>query len=173
MSQIATSVVKGQFQMAHNWFEGTFGDVSSEQAHWQPAGKTAPIAGHYVHVVCVEDVFLNMMLKKGAPLMASSFAGKTGIDPVPQNPRMGEWAHSVKVDLMAVRAYAKAVADATDATLGAMQDDELQKPFDLSMVGIPNGTVATMLSLMLLNIYSHSGEISTIKGLQGLKGYPG
>jgi hypothetical protein len=69
--------------------------------------------------------------------------------------------------------YGKAVQESLDAYVASLQDDDLQKPFDLSMIGMGMQTVGMVLNLTLLNVYCHAGEISAIKGLQGLKGYPG
>ena len=173
MSQIATGFLRGQFQMAHNWFEGTVGDIAAEQMHWAATGKPSPIGGQYAHVMLTEDVFVNAMLTGGAPLFASSFAGKTGLSEIPANPALGEWASHITVDPTAVRVYGKAVQESLDAYLANLQDDGLQKPFDLSMIGMGMQTVGMVLNLLHLNVYCHAGEISCIKGLQGLKGYPG
>jgi hypothetical protein len=173
MSQIATGLLRGQFQFAHNWFEGTVGDIAAEQMHWAAGGKTSPISGMYAHVILAEDAFVNAMLKGGAPLFASTFAGKTGLSEIPSNPALGEWANHITVDPKAVRVYGKAVQESLDAYLANLQDDDLQKPFDLSMIGMGMQTVGMVLNLTLLNVYCHAGEISAIKGLQGLKGYPG
>jgi hypothetical protein len=63
MSQIATGLLRSQFQLAHNWFEGTVGDIAAEQMHWAAGGKTSPIGGMYAHVILAEDAFVNAMLK--------------------------------------------------------------------------------------------------------------
>jgi len=53
-------------------------DVTPEQAHWSPPGVANPLGAAYAHLVSSEDMFVNGMLAGGAPIMASTFAGKVG-----------------------------------------------------------------------------------------------
>jgi hypothetical protein len=53
-----------------------------------------------------------------------------------------------------------------------MTDDELSRPVDMSEVGMGQQTVASVIGLALLNGALHCGEISCLKVLQGLVGYP-
>jgi len=77
------------------------------------------------------------------------------------------------VDLLAFRAYAKAVYDATDAYLDTLADPELSREVDLSEMGMGKQTVGFVLDNVLLgHAYCHCGEISALKGIQGKKGYP-
>lgn len=173
MSNSIVQFLRGQFQMAHGWLGDTAKGVSDEQAHWQPQGKVNPIGAQLVHVVLTEDMLASAAGKR-QPLAMSSWAGKAGFsEPPPAGGSWGEWAHRVKIDVDAVQAYTQAVWANTDAILAEMSDADLNSPFDLSAVGIPNATVGTVLNLLILNVYSHTGEISAIKGLQGLQGYPG
>jgi len=99
--------LREQLRTAHEFLDGTMQGVSEEQAHWAPAGAASPIAAHYVHVLTGEDGIVNGMLKGGAPLFASDWAGKVGANPMP--PEMGPgspwdpWARQVRVDLSAAR----------------------------------------------------------------------
>ncbi|MEZ4530333.1 MAG: mannonate dehydratase [Thermomicrobiales bacterium] len=43
--------------------QGTMGDVTPEQAHWQPLGRVVPIAGHYIHHLTAEDAIINFGLR--------------------------------------------------------------------------------------------------------------
>lgn len=172
-TQTVVNHLRGQFAFAHNWLDGTLGEITSEQAHWQPAGRAQPIAAEYLHVAVSEDMLLAGMVLGSASLALTSFAGKTGASELPpQMPPWSEWAQRVRVDLPAARAYAQAVYAQTDAILSNLKDDVLQQPIDLSAIGIPNATVGFLFDLMLLNVHCHAGEISCVKGLQGLQGYP-
>ena len=171
MSNNTISFVRKQFQEVHYWLEGTMGDVNTAQAHYQPQGKVNPIGAQYGHVLVSEDMFLAMAGGR-KPLLATSHANKTGLSqPPPEAGDWSTWARSVKVDLPAARAYAQAVYAATDAILGGMSDQDLERPFDLSFVGMGMQNVAAALNLTILNDFSHTGEISAIKGLQGAVGY--
>lgn len=72
-----------------------------------------------------------------------------------------------------IQAYTAAVHRQTDEVLAGLTDADLQRAFDLGFIGVENGTLGTVLNLMLLNNYRHVGEISALKGMQGLVGYPG
>ena len=72
----------------------------------------------------------------------------------------------------ALRAYAQAVYANMDAYLAAMTLDEWNRELDLSAFGMPPATVSVWVTNMLLDGAAHCGEISAVKGLQGLQGYP-
>lgn len=141
--------------------------LSHDQAHWSPIGKTVPIAAHYAHVVTAEDaMFATAIAKKGAPLMASM---PTGLSELPPQGPWDEWARKLKVDKPKFHAYVQKVYAQTDAILAGMKDTDLQNIVDSPAGQMPVLAFATVL---LLNGAAHAGEISAIKGLQGLKGYP-
>jgi hypothetical protein len=48
-TQAVITHLRGQFGFAHNWLEGTLGDTTAKQAHWQPAGRAQPIVAEYLH----------------------------------------------------------------------------------------------------------------------------
>lgn len=167
------STLRDYFKFARNWFEGTMQGVTPELAHWQAGGKTQPIAANYIHVLTSEDLLMNAVIRGDVPLMASTYAGKTGFDEAPPPGNRDDWASHIKVDLDAARGYAHAVYAATDAYLASASDDDLNRMVDLTAMGFGMQTVSFVLDLLLLNIHNHCGEISCLKGLKGLQGYPG
>jgi hypothetical protein len=171
-SQAAVSLLRAQYGMAHQWVEGTMQGVSAEIAHAHPPGKPHPIAAEYVHVAVAEDYYIQALARGATPLMASSFAGKTGASEPPPLGDWGDWGRSVQVDLDAARTYAEAVYAATDEYLASLTDADLAREVDLSAVNLGTQTVGFIFSLILLNAAAHSGEISALKGIQGLRGYP-
>lgn len=154
---MSVAMLGAQFKNAHDVLEGTMEGLTSEQSHWTPPGVANPL---------------------GAPLLVSTWAGKVGVNELPPLPGPGvdglppwnEWARKVQVDAPAVRAYAQAVYAATDAYLSSLHDEALDQPLDLGSLG--QYTLGSFLSVMLSNVNWHTGEISCLKGLQGLKGYP-
>ncbi len=169
----AIDLLRQQYKMAHNILENTMQGVTTEHAQWLPPGKAQPIGANYGHVLASEDGLIGGFLKSVAPLMASSWAGKTGLsEPPPQMPPWDEWSRRVQVDLDSTHAYAQAVYEATDGHLASLTDEDLNRPMDLSALGLGPQTVGFFLSLLLFNVHTHSGEISCLKGLQGLQGYP-
>lgn len=180
-----SAVLKDSFGAARGLLEVVTGDVTEAVAHWKPAGAANPVGATYVHALVVSDAFVNGMLRGGAPLFASGYAGRAGVSElppmlVPGSPppaTYGEdlhrWAHRVTIDLPAARAYAAAVYDAIDGWLSTLSYADLGKPIDLSWLGIGISTVGFVLhNAVVSHIAGHAGEIAAIKGLQGLKGYP-
>jgi hypothetical protein len=147
--------------------------VTPAVAHWLPTGKPGSIGAEYAHVALTEDFFVNGILRKSAPLMAGTFAGKTGLSELPPTGgSWGKWSQSVQVDLDKLHVYAQAVYSATNDYLASIGDDTMSQSIDVSSVGLGMQTVSSLLTIVLANVNNHCGEIATLKGLQGLTGYP-
>ena len=85
----------------------------------------------------------------------------------------GPWTRRVKVDLDQLRAYAQAVAAETDSWLAGLSDGDLDRPMDLSGIGLGQHTWASAIALLLANhLGTETGEIAVLKGIQGARGYP-
>lgn len=169
----AVSLLRQQFQMGHQFLEGTIQGIASEHAHWTPPGKAQPLGANYAHIAVSEDALISMLLKGTPPLLASEWEGKTGLSEMPpQAPPWNEWAGRVQVDLDSLRGYAQAVYANTDSYLASLSDEDLSRSLDLSAVGLGQQTVGSFLSILVFNIHTHTGEIACLKGLQGLQGYP-
>lgn len=169
----AISLLQHQARAAHDWLEETLGDVTSEQVHWAPEGGP-PLGAHYAHLITAEDFIINVLAKAGAPMLATSWEGKTGLSELPPGPTgWGAWGRSVRVDLPALRAYGRAVYANTENYIASLTSDDLDRQLDLTDLGIGKIPLGFFISgTMLANTNWHCGEISCIKGLQGLKGYP-
>jgi len=148
-------------------------DVTQEQLDWHPPGKANPLGASYAHSVCAEAGIVHHLLVGDLPLYEGEWKGKTGIS----DPRWGsefEWAREVKVDLEAAREYAHAVYSFTDDYLASLEPSDLERVIDLTEQGMGQKKVAFIFDSLLSSHASNlTGEISTLKGLQGLKGYPG
>jgi len=169
------SLIRAQLQGSHQILEGTMQDVTAEQAHWAPPGKAIPLGATYAHILVAEDGLVNGMAKGAAPLLATSWAGKTGMSEPPPGPGAGwdEWARTVKVDLGQMNEYAKAVFANTDEYVAALSAQDLERSLDLSGFGLGQQTLAFFLGgLVRQHVDHHCGEASCLKGLQGAKGYP-
>ncbi len=164
---------------ARNVLEGTVADVTPEQVHYAPPGIANPLGATYAHVIISEDLVVQGMFKQSAPLFASTWAGRTGLsEPMPM-PGGEEWAkypawtRSVKIDLAALRAYGQAVASATDDWLTSLSDEDLDRPMDLTGVGLGQHTWGSAIGLLIANhLGTETGEIAVLKGIQGARGYP-
>ena len=165
------SYLRDDFRWTHEWQEQTMGDVTQEQLDWHPPGKANPLGATYAHSVVAEDAIVQGLLMGDIPLFEGEWKGKTGIS----DPRQGsefDWAREVKVELQVAREYASAVYSATDKYLASLEPADLDRKLELS--GLGEKSVAFVLSSFLSSHTSNlTGEISTLKGVQGAKGYPG
>lgn len=167
-------LIRDDTKTAHDWFQGTLEGVTDEVAHWQPGGQAHPIGSRYAHIVTSEDFFINSLLKGGETLFSTSWAGKTGLE----NPQGAvsttlEWAQNVKVDLDALNKYAQAVYTATDEYLAGLEESDLDRIIDLSEQNYGTWTQASFLiNFVLAHVRDIMGEISALKGVYGLQGYP-
>jgi hypothetical protein len=173
----ALELLKDQMKRARDTFEGTVADIKDEHLHADPGGKALPLGSIYAHLILSEDAIVNGMLQKKAPLSASEWEGKTGIDkPMPswENPdwekENREWSKSIVVDLPQLQKYAEAVYSSTDEYLNSLSDEDLEKEMDLGAMG--KQTLANVISGFLIGHTNNiTGEISVLKGVQGEKGY--
>jgi hypothetical protein len=177
----SATLLRDQFKQVHKTLEGTVGDVTDEQARWQPTGKANPIGATYAHILISQDAMINGMLQHAAPLFAGEYAGRTGMSemmPMPGNggeelPSWSEWARNVQIDLPALRQYGRAVNAKTESYVAALSPEAVAAPLDLSGFGLGQQTLGWFLAnIMLPEVSLHTGEISCLKGLQGAKGYP-
>lgn len=171
----ATELYRHLLKNTHEFLEGTMADVTPAEFTWDPPGKAFSIAANYAHVVATEDMAVHALLKGTDMLAATVWAGKFGASEMPPLGPGGDlqsWSHSATVDLAAMRAYAQAVYAATDAHVAAMTAADFARPLDLSRYGFGQQTSLFILTAILANASMHTGEISCLKGLQGMKGYP-
>ena len=178
MTQTTSEVLTSAVKQSHWLLNATFEDVDDELANRPAPGNANPLGTAYAHIPLAEDAVMNAMIQGRQPSFASSRAGKTGVDrPMPM-PGMvegdiGDWYHNAKVDVDALRSYAADVFAETEGFVAGADDETLGRPIDLSFVGLGEKTVADVLTMLVIqHCDNFSGEISAIKGVFGLKGYP-
>ena len=168
----AKDLLLGQLESAHSTLEATVGDISSEDAHRDLGGHACPVAANYAHTLLGED-FLGSMADGSQPLVMGEWGGRTGVSEIPPMDGQWEaWGKRVNVDLDQLHEYAQAVYGKTTGMLSSMSDEDLDRPLDLSMLGMGEQTVGVLFGILATHASLHTGEISNTKGVQGLKGYP-
>ena len=173
--QGVVGLLREQIQFAHMVLEETIKDVTAEIATNQPSGQARSIGSYYAHIFIVEDLGVNGLLKKQAPLFASDWRDRTGFDGLaPADPtQWAAWSSQARSDVISSRAYAQAVYATTTSYLDSLLDTDLAQTVDLSAIGFGQQTAGWLLSVFVLtNCNWHTGEISCLKGSHGLKGYP-
>ncbi len=173
----ALELLKEQLQSARELFSGTVADITTDQLHEDPGGKAFPLGATYAHLVFSEDVLVQQMIQHKEPLFKSSMKNKTGADkPMPEwdanwETTNHEWSKTVKIDLEMLKEYEKAVYTATDEYLSSISDEDLDHEVDMGEWG--KYTIAKFLSNFIIgHLNNLTGEISVLKGVQGVKGYP-
>ncbi len=174
-----SALLRGQLAGAHQQLDAMVGEVDAAQAHWAPPGKAHPIGALYAHVLLYEDLILNFLVRGQPPLFLGAWEGRVGVDVLPPlpNPQTGgvdwsDWARQARFDLDQLRDYGQAVYATSDATLAALGDDDLARPVDLGWLGLGQPPLRWVLEVFTIaHAYAHMGEISGMKGLQGLRGY--
>ena len=169
-----TEVLTGALHMAHYALEGTIEGVDDAVANRLPPGQANPIGAAYLHVLFSEDYLVNVSMRKGQPMFAGEWAGRTGADRMPPGPAhgdIGEWYRSVQTEMAHARVYGKAVFEMSEAYVASLTASELADLVE--GFPIPNLTRAGWVEIFLVgHANALCGEISAIKGTFGRKGYP-
>jgi uncharacterized damage-inducible protein DinB len=165
------ALLRTLYRINHRIVDGTIDGLSDQHLHATPGGVAHPIAATLAHLVLAEDSLVLGMAARKPTLWSTTWAGKTGVSPLPpESEGYDAWVRSVRVDLPALREYAQAAHAAVDAYLSQLTPDDLDRPIDWRAVGVQN--LGGLLSHAALHTANHTGEISAIKGIHGLKGYP-
>lgn len=154
-------------------------DLDQPQVQWQPPGTANPIAGTWAHAIITEDIITNQVIRNSDPFAVSTWENQTGLSAMP--PGLGEdnvtnyqtWVSEVMMELDQFRNYMQAVFVESETLLSKLSEKELSQEVDASIVGMDSRPV---YSVVYNGLISHteniSGEISALKGIQGLQGYP-
>lgn len=176
MNNLSTRILLTQLKEAHSILEQTMDGVTDEVAHFMPPKKANPIAGTYAHIVFSEDMFIHIFLKKTQPLYETEFKDKTGasaVQPSDWAVAYPVWLKEVKIDVKKFREYAKGVYAVAEEYVATLTDEDLEKDVDMSSFGMGSKKVHDFIANLISgHTYSITGEISVLKGIQGLKGYP-
>lgn len=170
-----SQILVNQLKSAHEALEGTMEGVTNEVAHFMPPGTANPIAGTFAHLVFSEDLFTHF-LKKTPPLLETTFKDKTGaseLHPMDWAVAYPKWLRTVKLDVPQFRKYATAVFADSEEYVASLSDEDLEKDIDISSFGMGTKKQHEFISSLITgHAYPIMGEISVLKGIQGLKGYP-
>jgi hypothetical protein len=146
--------------------------VTGEVANGGRTAATGSVGSAMAHVAVAEDGVVQLMMQGKPPLYTTEWLGRTGISD-PQMFNTEAWKESVQVEPEALAAYRDAVFAATGAYVQSLSESDLDRSVDLSAAGLGTQTIGWMLvNLVAGHLSNLTGEISTLKGLQGLTGYP-
>ncbi len=184
---------------AFELLEQLVSDLTQEQADWLPPGNANPIGSLYWHTVGYSDQlvhewcmapFRHITIEEWfeakrakhelgmgqAPLRHSAgWQEKVVIALPPENPEDPYWdvravREGLRVDLPALHDYARATAQTLQDWVASLTLEDLERTIPTP---IDDHSLGQFLEVFVIgHINSHSGEISALKGCQGLKGYP-
>jgi hypothetical protein len=184
---------------AFDLLEQLVSDLTQEQANWLPPGTANPIASLYWHTVgyCDQVVhewcmapfrqvtFEEWLEAKRAmrdlgmgqtPLRHSAgWQEKVILALPPENPEDPYWdvravREGLRVDLPALHNYARDTAQVLLEWVASLTLEDLERAIPTP---IGDHNLGPLLELFVIDhISCHIGEISALKGCQGLKGYP-
>ncbi len=163
-------LLQAQFKQAHRVTEQVISDCDEEALTKVVGGNIGSISAIYAHTVFDEDGWIAGVSGRDRLWDSDGWAEKTGLD-IPGPMQTQEWTQSgASYDLSAFREYAQAVYAATVDYLANVSDDALDAEAES---GGGKMSVATWVGAVgLWHVMSHQGEISAVKGAQGLKGLP-
>jgi hypothetical protein len=154
------ALLRWQFQRAHACLDAAIDGLNPEAVQRCAPGTAASAGVCYAQIVLCEDLSVNGVLAAGTPLALSTWRGRTGLSDLPPLAAPTEWrawARRVRLDLPALRRYARAVYAATDRYLAAVPDDGRDPARD--------ETWPWILSALLLTLAMRRGEIGCLLAL--------
>jgi DinB superfamily len=164
MLEYLRTSVKAVNEMVDNAMQ----DLTDDVVNFQPGGTANTIAQLLAHVISGQDLLINDKIGGGRSLHETGWAEKTGI-PL-ERPLIWQRA-GWELDLPGFDAYRTEVARSAESTFMSMKPADLDR--EVSWVRGPDRPLAMMTQAIFVNHgLGHCGEISAIKGIQGLKGLP-
>lgn len=162
-------VLLAAFESAHMMFDAVVGGMTSKQASYvAPGSKLASAATIIAHAVFSEDSMVAEAAASPRLLESGGFGARTGIV-VPEGAMLPDWAGEYQFD--GLLEYAAAVFERTRSFLADVPGSRLQE-----VVSSPMGRGATVSRFLAgfgaVHLAQHTGEISALKGIQGVKGLP-
>ena len=166
----ARSIVLANHDFAHQRLAEVIGDCPPELLLKLPEGSTAnPIGATYAHALFVEDQLVHGMVRGGPTIFeGGGWAERTGVQ-MHGAGQDREWALGVRLSLAPFTEYAASVRAATVAYLEGATDAEFER-----QVEMPGGAMSALgvVATVAWHLGFHTGEISALKGTEGLRGFP-
>ncbi|MBI5949272.1 MAG: DinB family protein [Chloroflexi bacterium] len=161
-------MLRQQIAGMHQFLEVAIGDCAADVvAKRLPGARINSIGAIYAHTIFGEDGLLNGLIRGATPVYyAEGWAQKIGLD-MPQGGLEPDWNPSM--DLGLFRQYAAAVYRSVDTFLAGASEADLAREVNPGfMPPMPVG--AFIANVLVWHAATHQGEISALKGVQGLDG---
>jgi len=160
--------IRAQCVSALDMISRSLEDLDDEIVQWKPGGTANTIGQILAHVVTGQDLLVGEKLKGGTALHVSGWAARTGI---PED-RSLIWVQDAwRLDLDGFRQYHAAVDAQSRGYIDSMTPADLDR--EVAWIRGPEQPVSRLFQTIFINhALGHSGEISALKGIRGLKGLP-
>ncbi len=157
--------------LVHEYLEAAIGDCEPETlVRTFPDATIGSIISIYMHALSSEDWTLQELIQgKQKLFVTDKWSEKWGLPPVAQGEDI-DWT-TANVPLAEVQKYAQAVYAATNEWLSTATDASLDQQIDWfnNQKKAAGWVVADTIHV---HLPFHAGEISSLKGMMGLKGLP-
>jgi hypothetical protein len=154
--------------------EQVVADLTQEQADWTPPGIANPIGATYWHTVSSVDEIVCKWIKGEESLRQKGGWQEKVLTVAVPEPGHGEdylaYMQAIRVDIAALHAYSKAVAEAIQCWLASLTPEDLARELETPIGKL--GVGQTLETFVIWHINAHCGEIAALKGCLGVKGYP-
>lgn len=164
----ARTMLREQFQALHHTLECAVADCPDDAVGKKLPGSTInSIGAIYAHTVFGEDGLLNGLVRGQTPVyFAQGWAEKVGLE-MPEGGMEPGW--DVSLDLGLFRQYAQEVYGTTYQYLDTASDEDLETMIETGFAP-PMTTRSFIANILAWHVATHQGEISALKGVQGLEG---
>ena len=161
---------------AFDLLEQVVSDLTQEQVEWMPPGTANPIGALYWHTVSyVDELAHDWAIGQASLGKRDGWEERVVIASPPKDPDdpyADLWVvrEGLQVDLPALHDYARATAQTLLDWVASLTPEDLERTIETTIGEL---SLAQMLEAYIIwHINVHCGEISALKGCQGLKGYP-
>ena len=164
-------LLKSSFEIAHMVFNAVVFDLDERMGRHSAPGATIPTpAAIMAHALYSQDMMVNEHVRQQPTvLQMGGFAAKTGL--AAPEPSMSPAFLSQVFDVDALREYAAALFAQTAAFLESPPPGDLDRVITTPL-GSPMNAATYLASFGLVHLAQHTGEISAVKGVLGVKGLP-
>jgi len=158
----------GNLTDAHRMLGIALTDLDDKIVSYRASDHVNSIAQILAHVVMGEDRLINASCKGGERIFdAQGWEAKTGIPAV----QGGVWNDKVwQMDIPAFLEYQKLVERNAMQYVLSVTPEELER--DVTFGPFVQPVADQLRGVLVHHMLGHSGEISALKGVQGLKGLP-
>jgi hypothetical protein len=164
------ALLKSSFDLAHMVFNAVVGDLDETTARYRLPGGSVPAAsGMIAHVLFGEDMMVSQASRTPTLLENRDLGASTGILRI--SPSMTpDWLEQ-DFHIDGLMRYAEAVFARTAEFLESASAADMDRPMK-SPMGTELSAAEFLGAFGIVHIAQHTGEVSTLKGAQGLKGLP-